>query len=155
MASTTNPPDPIPSIAQPSPPTPTSTSTPPSPARGRPPLTTRASSGTMITSRTGPPTSAALEYESSPSDPSRTLSPRRAPPEIEQLGEAARRDLENQARELQKGLMEIVERVETVKSEHARLEGGNKFLQSYIGELMSTSKVMSSGGGKGKKGGRK
>lgn len=28
--------------------------------------------------------------------------------------------------------MEIVDRVEVVKSEHEKLEGGNKFLQSYV-----------------------
>lgn len=63
--------------------------------------------------------------------------------------------------------MEIVDRVEVVKSEHEKLEGGNKFLQSYvsciilfhssltshryIGELMQTSKLTSSGAGKASK----
>ena len=63
--------------------------------------------------------------------------------------------------------MEIVDRVEVVKSEHEKLEGGNKFLQSYvfprqvdihlltilryIGELMQTSKLTSSGAGKSTK----
>lgn len=63
--------------------------------------------------------------------------------------------------------MEIVDRVEVVKSEHEKLEGGNKFLQSYvslfpipscsltayryIGELMQTSKLTSSGAGKATK----
>jgi hypothetical protein len=31
---------------------------------------------------------------------------------------------------LQQSLMQIVDRVEIVKSEHEKLEGGNKFLQS-------------------------
>lgn len=35
-----------------------------------------------------------------------------------------------QAKALQQSLMEIVDRVEIVKSEHEKLEGGNKFLQS-------------------------
>ena len=35
-----------------------------------------------------------------------------------------------QAKALQASLMEIVDRVEIVKSEHEKLEGGNKFLQS-------------------------
>lgn len=35
-----------------------------------------------------------------------------------------------QAKQLQASLMEIVDRVEVVKSEHEKLEGGNKFLQS-------------------------
>lgn len=64
--------------------------------------------------------------------------------------------------------MEIVDRVEVVKSEHEKLEGGNKFLQSYasslqtipeliltthryIGELMQTSKLTSAGAGKATK----
>ena len=46
---------------------------------------------------------------------------------------------------LQESLLEIVERVETVRTEHEKLEGGNKFLQSYIGELMATSKITSTG----------
>lgn len=47
--------------------------------------------------------------------------------------------------------MEIVDRVEVVKNEHEKLEGGNRFLQSYIGELMQTSKITSSGAGKAAK----
>jgi hypothetical protein len=35
-----------------------------------------------------------------------------------------------QAKALQASLMEIVDRVEVVKNEHEKLEGGNKFLQS-------------------------
>lgn len=35
-----------------------------------------------------------------------------------------------QAKALQASLLEIVDRVEVVKSEHEKLEGGNKFLQS-------------------------
>jgi hypothetical protein len=36
-----------------------------------------------------------------------------------------------QARELQESLLQIVERVESVKAEQEKLEGGNRFLQSY------------------------
>jgi hypothetical protein len=35
-----------------------------------------------------------------------------------------------QAKQLQASLMEIVDRVEVVKNEHEKLEGGNRFLQS-------------------------
>jgi hypothetical protein len=35
-----------------------------------------------------------------------------------------------QAKALQASLMEIVDRVEVVKNEHEKLEGGNRFLQS-------------------------
>lgn len=62
----------------------------------------------------------------------RTMSPRRNSQEVDQLGEAARRDLIEQAKVLQMSLQAIVDRVETVKSEHEKLEGGNKFLQSYV-----------------------
>lgn len=67
--------------------------------------------------------------------------------------------------------MEIVDRVEVVKNEHEKLEGGNKFLQSwvsrtfgllfslltwcsYIGELMQTSKLTSAGAAKSKNKGK-
>ena len=32
--------------------------------------------------------------------------------------------------------MEIVDRVEVVKNEHEKLEGGNKFLQSYVCHIL-------------------
>ncbi|EME82758.1 uncharacterized protein MYCFIDRAFT_136799 [Pseudocercospora fijiensis CIRAD86] len=73
----------------------------------------------------------------------RTMSPRRNSEEVDKLGEEARKDLIEQAKVLQMSLQAIVDRVETVKSEHEKLEGGNKFLQSYIGELMQTSKITS------------
>lgn len=60
----------------------------------------------------------------------RTMSPRRNSEEVDRLGEAARRDLIEQAKTLQTSLQAIVDRVETVKTEHQKLEGGNKFLQS-------------------------
>ena len=47
-----------------------------------------------------------------------------------QLGEEARKDLIEQAKVLQTSLQAIADRVETVKNEHEKLEGGNKFLQS-------------------------
>ncbi len=37
-----------------------------------------------------------------------------------------------QARLLQASLLEILDRVDAVKAEHEKLEGGNKFLQSYV-----------------------
>lgn len=62
----------------------------------------------------------------------RSMSPRRNSAEVDKLGEAARRDLIEQAKVLQTSLQAIVDRVEEVKSEHEKLEGGNKFLQSYV-----------------------
>jgi hypothetical protein len=69
----------------------------------------------------------------------RAMSPRRNSTEVDRLGEAARRDLIEQAKVLQTSLQAIVDRVETVKSEHEKLEGGNKFLQSYVRSLLITA----------------
>ncbi len=60
----------------------------------------------------------------------RAMSPRRSSGEVDQLGETARRDLMDRAAVLQLSLQALVERVEEVRSEHERLEGGNRFLQS-------------------------
>jgi hypothetical protein len=46
---------------------------------------------------------------------------------------------------LQKSLLEIFNRIEAVKEEHDKLDNNNKFLQKYIGDLMSTSKITSTG----------
>ena len=93
----------------------------------RPKLGSRKSSGSMIVSR---------EYTATAGDDElqegdvRTMSPRRNSEEVDRLGEEARRDLIEQAKTLQTSLQAIVDRVETVKVEHQKLEGGNKFLQS-------------------------
>jgi len=108
---------------------------------GRPKLGSRKSSGTMIVSRDAPTTVVDSDFED---DDVRSMSPRRNSEEVDKLGEDARRDLIAQAQMLQTSLQAIVDRVETVKTEHEKLEGGNKFLQSYIGELMQTSKITSS-----------
>lgn len=117
----------------------------------RPKLPSRKSSGTMIVSRDAPTTVVDDGFEE---DDVRAMSPRRNSEEVDRLGEAARQDLIEQARVLQTSLQAIVDRVETVKSEHEKLEGGNKFLQSYIGELMQTSKITSSAPPKSKGKGR-
>jgi len=90
-----------------------------------------------------------VEEDYGPED-ARTMSPRRTSEELDKLGESARQALLQQARELQESLLQIVEKVENVKAEQAKLEGGNRFLQSYIGELMQTSKLTSTGAGKSK-----
>jgi len=71
------------------------------------------------------------------------MSPRRNSAEVQQLSEEARNDLKEQAKVLQTSLQDIVDKIEKVKLEQEKLEAGNKFLQSYIGELMSTSKITS------------
>ncbi|KAF2668203.1 hypothetical protein BT63DRAFT_433141 [Microthyrium microscopicum] len=114
----------------------------------RPKLPSRKSSGTIIVPRDDPNIEM-IEEEYGPED-ARTMSPRRTSEEVDRLGENARQALMEQAKELQESLLQIVERVESVKSEHEKLEGGNRFLQSYIGELMQTSKLTASSKNKGK-----
>ncbi|KAF1955338.1 hypothetical protein CC80DRAFT_386338, partial [Byssothecium circinans] len=113
---------------------------------GRPRLGSRKSSGTIIIPRDSPQVE--LKEEEYDDGDARTMSPRRSSEEIEKMGKEAREALIEQAKALQASLLEIVDRVEIVRSEHEKLEGGNKFLQSYIGELMQTSKITSSGAGK-------
>ena len=102
----------------------------------RPRLGSRKSSGTMIVSRDAPTTVVDDEFEE---DDVRAMSPRRSSQEVDRLGEAARKDLVEQAKELQTSLQAIIDRVETVKSEHEKLEGGNKFLQSYVSTIHSSA----------------
>lgn len=97
--------------------------------RGRPKMGSRKSSGTMIVSRESATTVVDTDLDE---NDVRTMSPRRNSAEVELLGEEARKDLIEQAKVLQMSLQAIVDRVETVKSEHEKLEGGNKFLQSYV-----------------------
>ena len=93
----------------------------------RPKLGSRKSSGTMIVPRDASTT--VVEDEIEEGDV-RTMSPRRNSAEVDKLGDEARKDLIEQAKVLQTSLQAIVDRVETVKNEHEKLEGGNKFLQS-------------------------
>lgn len=92
----------------------------------RPKLGSRKSSGTMIVNRGDPDI---VEEELEEGDV-RSMSPRRNSTEVQKLSDDARRDLIEQAKLLQTSLQAIVERVETVREEHEKLEGGNKFLQS-------------------------
>ncbi|CAO2657966.1 Nn.00g072260.m01.CDS01 [Neocucurbitaria sp. VM-36] len=117
--------------------------------QARPRLGSRKSSGTIIIPRDSP--NVELKEEEYDDGDARTMSPRRSSEEIEKMGQDARQALIEQAKALQASLMEIVDRVEVVKNEHEKLEGGNKFLQSYIGELMQTSKLTSTGAGKASK----
>lgn len=115
---------------------------------GRPRMGSRKSSGSIIVSRES--VHVELHEEAYDIDDARAMSPRRSSEEIEKISEDAREALIGQAKALQASLLDIADRVETVKSEHEKLEGGNKFLQSYIGELMQTSKIISTGTGRSK-----
>lgn len=98
----------------------------------RPKIGSRKSSGTMIVSRESATTVVEPDFDE---NDVRTMSPRRNSEEVDKLGEKARQDLIEQAKVLQMSLQAIVDRVETVKTEHEKLEGGNKFLQSYVQAL--------------------
>lgn len=95
----------------------------------RPKLGSRKSSGSMIVPRDQAQTDVHDDIEEGDV---RAMSPRRSSQEVDKLGEAARKDLIEQAKVLQTSLQAIVDRVEEVKSEHEKLEGGNKFLQSFV-----------------------
>lgn len=94
----------------------------------RPRIGSRKSSGTMIVNRDQP--TVVDDADVYDEGDVRTMSPRRSSDELERLSDAARRDLVEQAKLLQTSLQQIVDRVETVREEHEKLEGGNKFLQS-------------------------
>ncbi|KAI2633750.1 hypothetical protein GGS26DRAFT_61246 [Hypomontagnella submonticulosa] len=117
-----------------------------SPIPIRPRLPNRKSSGTLIvprdSSQVGP-----LEPELEPDDV-RAMSPRRTSEDIENMGREAREELHRHARALQDSLLMIFNRIEAVKEEHDKLDNHNKFLQKYIGDLMSTSKITSTSRGR-------
>jgi len=63
------------------------------------------------------------------------MSPRRSSEEVDRLEEGLRQNMIEQSKQLQASLLNLVDRVESVKAEHEKLEGGNRFLQSYVGIL--------------------
>ncbi|KAI0966788.1 hypothetical protein F4678DRAFT_266530 [Xylaria arbuscula] len=111
------------------------------PVPTRPRLITRKSSGPLIvprdSSEVGP---IAHEYEA---DDVRAMSPRRTSEDLENIGREAREELHRHATALQESLLMLFHRIEAVKEEHDKLDNNNKFLQKYIGDLMSTTKITS------------
>ncbi|KAI0394792.1 hypothetical protein F5Y17DRAFT_235785 [Xylariaceae sp. FL0594] len=117
------------------------------PVPTRPHLVNRQSSGTLIVSRDSIEVNPIdNEYEIE-----RAMSPRRTTEDIQNLGREAREELHRHARALQESLLNIVHRIEAVREEHDKLDNNNKFLQKYIGDLMSTSKITSASGSRGRK----
>ncbi|KAI0137074.1 hypothetical protein BJ170DRAFT_43022 [Xylariales sp. AK1849] len=113
------------------------------PVPTRPRLPSRKSSGTLIVPRDSSqvgPVSTHLEP-----DDVRCMSPRRDSEDLENMGRAAREELHKHAKALQDSLLMIFNRIEAVKEEHDKLDNNNKFLQKYIGDLMSTSKITATG----------
>jgi hypothetical protein len=84
-----------------------------------------------------------VDVQTGPDDV-RAMSPRRTSEDIQTLGKEARAELERHAKALQDSLVTLFNRIEAVKEEHDKLDSHNKFLQKYIGDLMSTSKITSS-----------
>jgi len=129
------------------------------PVPRRPGLPSRKSSGTIIVPRD----SAAVGPVETSIDPDdvRAMSPRRSCEDVENLGKEARDELRRYIRSLsqcrvrriiltaptrhakllQDSLLTIFHRIEAVKEEHDKLDSNNRFLQKYIGDLMSTSKI--------------
>ncbi|KAI5463572.1 hypothetical protein BGZ63DRAFT_422910 [Mariannaea sp. PMI_226] len=109
----------------------------------RPSLPTRKSSGTMVVPRdssdVGP-----VESNYGPDDV-RAMSPRRTSEDLDKIGKEAREEMRKHAKALQDSLITIFNRIEAVREEHDKLDNNNKFLQKYIGDLMSTSKITASG----------
>ncbi|OAR02721.1 hypothetical protein LLEC1_03344 [Akanthomyces lecanii] len=110
----------------------------------RPRLPSRKSSGPLVvprdSSEVGP-----VESHFGPDDV-RAMSPRRTSEDIDKLGKEAREELRRHAKALQDSLIDIFNRIEAVREEHDKLDNNNKFLQKYIGDLMSTSKITASTG---------
>ncbi|KAH8602777.1 hypothetical protein B0O99DRAFT_679762 [Bisporella sp. PMI_857] len=114
----------------------------------RPRLGTRKSSGTIIVPREHPRVELKEGDETFDEDDARAMSPRRSSQDLEKMSQDARQQLNEHAKVLQKSLLEIFNRIEAVKEEHDKLDNNNKFLQKYIGDLMSTSKITSTTGRK-------
>ncbi|TFB00200.1 hypothetical protein CCMA1212_007831 [Trichoderma ghanense] len=114
----------------------------------RPRLPSRKSSGPLVVPRdssaVGP-----VDSHFGPDDV-RAMSPRRTNEDLDKLGKEAREELRKHAKLLQESLLTIFNRIEAVREEHDKLDNNNKFLQKYIGDLMSTSKITATGS-RGKK----
>ncbi|KAK2628269.1 hypothetical protein QTJ16_002915 [Diplocarpon rosae] len=111
----------------------------------RPRLHSRKSSGTIIVPREHPRVELKEGDEVFDADDARAMSPRRSSQDLEKMSEDAKSQLNEHAKILQKSLLEIFNRIEAVKEEHDKLDSNNKFLQKYIGDLMSTSKITATG----------
>jgi len=117
----------------------------------RPKLGTRKSSGTIIVPREHPRVELKEGDEVFDEDDARAMSPRRSSQDLEKMSQDAREQMNEHAKLLQNSLLEIFNRIEAVKEEHDKLDSNNKFLQKYIGDLMSTSKITATGSGGRKK----
>jgi uncharacterized protein YaaN involved in tellurite resistance len=115
----------------------------------RPKMTSRKSSGTIIVPREHPRVELKEGDEVFDEDDARAMSPRRSSQDLEKMSQEARDQLNEHSKKLQSSLLQIFNRIEAVKEEHDKLDNNNKFLQKYIGDLMSTSKITSTSGAGG------
>lgn len=99
----------------------------------RPHIGARKSSGTMIIPADHPDVE--IKEESYPADDARAMSPRRSSADTERMVQEARQVAETHAIEKQSGINALIERIESVKAEHDKLERNNNALQDYIGGL--------------------
>lgn len=111
----------------------------------RPKISTRKNSGTIIVPRDAPNVELKYGDEVFDEDDARAMSPRRNSEDLEKMSQDARSQLSEHAKHLHDSLLEIFNRIEAVKVEHDKLDSNNKFLQKYIGDLMSTSKITATG----------
>jgi len=111
----------------------------------RPKMPSRKSSGTIIVPREHPRVELQEGDEVFDEDDARAMSPRRSSQDLEKMAIDAREFLNEHAKAVQESLLEIFNKIEAVREEHDKLENNNKFLQKYIGDLMSTSKITSTG----------
>ncbi|KAI9733151.1 MAG: hypothetical protein M1818_007269 [Claussenomyces sp. TS43310] len=124
---------------------------PPQDRLSRPKLGTRKSSGTIIVPRDDPNVELKEGDEVFDADDARAMSPRRNSEDLEKMSQEARAELSQHAKNLHDSLLTIFNRIEAVKEEHDKLDSNNKFLQKYIGDLMSTSKITAGGAAGGRK----
>jgi hypothetical protein len=75
----------------------------------------------------------------------RCTSPRRDNTAIERIGREKVEVLRKEAQLIQESLTDILDRIVKVKEECDRLRSENRFLQDYIGNLMSTSNILNKG----------
>ncbi|ANB11134.1 hypothetical protein AWJ20_3933 [Sugiyamaella lignohabitans] len=78
--------------------------------------------------------------------PERCTSPRRDNVAIEKIGREKVQVLRKEAQLIQESLTDILERIIKVKEDYDRLSNENRFLQDYIGNLMSTSNILNKAG---------
>ncbi|KAL5347016.1 hypothetical protein ACLOAV_008159 [Pseudogymnoascus australis] len=159
-ASSSSPPSPR-RLSQGAPPTTDSDAASSASTAPRPKIGTRKSSGTIIVPRDAPNVELKKGEEVFDEDDARAMSPRRNSEDLEKMSQEARAQLSQSvlalplsaphAKLLQESLLEIYNRIEAVKEEHDKLDSNNKFLQKYIGDLMSTSKITATGSGNRKK----